>query len=67
LCERVARGESELALAVGAEFMGALMKRLRSGRGFEGFGDDETEAPERIGDPRPGVSAQEAAHGLSYP
>ena len=67
LCERVARGASELALAVGAEFMGALMKRLRSGRGFEGFGDDETEAPERIGDPRPGVSAQEAAHGLSYP
>jgi acetyl-CoA C-acetyltransferase len=68
LCERIAKGESELALAVGAEFLGSLMKRLRAGTPFpEDYGDDETEAPQRIGDPRPGVTAQEAAHGLNFP
>lgn len=68
LCERIARGETEFALAVGAEFLGSLMKRLRTGAPFpEGYGDEETEAPERIGDPRPGVTPQEAAHGLSFP
>jgi acetyl-CoA C-acetyltransferase len=68
LCERIARGESDFALAVGAEFLGSLMKRLRSGAPFpEGYGDEEAEAPQRIGDPRPGVTPQEAAHGLNYP
>jgi acetyl-CoA C-acetyltransferase len=68
LCERIARGESAFALAVGAEFLGSLMKRLRTGAPFpDGYGDEEAEAPERIGDPRPGVSPQEAAHGLNYP
>jgi acetyl-CoA C-acetyltransferase len=68
LCERIARGENDLALAVGAEFLGSLMKRLRSGMLFPGdYGDEEVESPERIGDPRPGVTAQEAAHGLGFP
>ena len=68
LCERISKGESELALAVGAEFLGSLMKRLRTGAPFPpDYGDDETDAPERIGDPRPGVSPQEAAHGLNFP
>jgi acetyl-CoA C-acetyltransferase len=68
LCERIARGESQFALAVGAEFLGSLMKRLRAGMPFPAdYGDDEAEAPERIGDPRPGVSPQEAAHGLNFP
>jgi acetyl-CoA C-acetyltransferase len=50
LCEKIARGESEFALAVGAEFLGSLMKRLRGGLPFpQGYGDDETEAPQRIG------------------
>jgi acetyl-CoA C-acetyltransferase len=68
LCERIANGESELGLAVGAEFLGSLMKRLRNGAPFAAdYGDDETQAPRRIGDPRPGVSPQEAAHGLGFP
>lgn len=67
VCERIAQGSSELALVAGAEFLGSLMKRLKGGLGFDGWGDDLVEAPERMGDPRPGVTAQEAAHGLGYP
>ncbi len=76
LAERIARGETDFGLAVGAEFLGALMKRLRSGPsqaegGFDGYGDppgDEALGkPERFGDGRPGVTPQEAAHGLNFP
>jgi acetyl-CoA C-acetyltransferase len=70
LAERIARGESAFGLAVGAEFLGALMRRLRSGADFEGYGDppgDDFGPPERIGDGRPGVTPQEAAHGLGFP
>jgi len=68
LCERIAHGETDFALAVGAEFLGSLMKRIRTGAPFPvDYGDDETEAPERIGDPRPGATPQEAAHGLGFP
>jgi len=68
LCERIARGETDFALAVGAEFLGSLMKRIRTGAPFPpDYGDDETGAPERIGDPRPGATPQEAAHGLGFP
>ena len=66
-CERIAKGESELALVTGAEFLGSLMKRMKGGLGFEGWGDDITSTPQRIGDPRPGVTRQEGAHGLGYP
>jgi acetyl-CoA C-acetyltransferase len=67
VCERIAKGQAELALVTGAEFLGSLMKRLKGNLGFDGWGDDIDEAPERIGDPRPGVTPQEAAHGLGYP
>jgi acetyl-CoA C-acetyltransferase len=68
LCERIARGETEFALAVGAEFLGALTKRLRAGAGFDDYEtEDDLSEPERFGDPRPGVSPQEALHGLSAP
>jgi len=67
VCERIANGESDLALVAGAEFLGSLMKRMKGGLGFEGWGDDLTSKPQRIGDARPGVSPQEAAHGLGYP
>jgi acetyl-CoA C-acetyltransferase len=68
LCAHIAAGESDLALAVGAEFLGSLMKRLRSGAPFpDGYGDAEEEPPTRFGDPRPGVTAREAAHGLGFP
>jgi acetyl-CoA C-acetyltransferase len=69
LCERIARGQSELALAVGAEFLGALMKRMRAGSGFDDFetGGDDDAPPARFGDDRPGVTPYEAAHGLGRP
>jgi acetyl-CoA C-acetyltransferase len=67
VCERIAGGESDFALVTGAEFLGSLMKRMKGGLGFEGWGDDITSTPQRIGDPRPGVTRQEAAHGLGYP
>lgn len=67
VCERIARGESDFALVAGAEFLGSLMKRMKGGLGFEGWGDDITSTPQRVGDPRPGVTRQEGAHGLGYP
>lgn len=67
LCERIANGEAELGLAVGAEFLGSLMKRVKSGAGFDGYADDEQDEPQRIGDGRPGVTPYEAAHGLNFP
>ncbi|MET3667438.1 acetyl-CoA acetyltransferase [Caulobacter sp. 1776] len=67
VCERIAHGESDLALVAGAEFLGSLMKRLKGGLGFDGWGDDLDSTPKRIGDPRPGVTPQEATHGLGYP
>jgi len=68
LAERIARGETELALAVGAEFLGSAMKRLTKGLGFEDWREDlDLPEPERIGDPRSGVSPYEARHGLNRP
>lgn len=67
VCERIAKGESSFALITGAEFLGSLMKRMKGGLGFEGWDDDITSTPKRIGDPRPGVTRQEGAHGLGYP
>ena len=71
LAERIARGETELGLLVGAEFLGALMKRLRTGASFDGYGDppgdEDFGPPERIGDGRPGTTPEESAHGLNFP
>ena len=67
LAERIAAGESDFALAVGAEFLGSLMRRLAQGLPFDGYGDEEVSAPERLGDARPGVTEIEAAHGLGLP
>jgi len=53
---------------VGAEFLGSGVKRLTQGLGFEDWDDDEDlPSPDRIGDPRAGVSAHEARHGLGRP
>lgn len=67
LCERVADGETDFALAVGAEFLGSLMARLSRGLPLDGYGDDRQEPAMRIGDARPGTTAREAAHGLALP
>ena len=68
ICERIARGETELALAVGCEFLGSATKRLVRGLGFEDWSEDQgLPPPERIGDPRPGVTPYEGRHGLGRP
>jgi acetyl-CoA C-acetyltransferase len=67
ICERIARGEAEFAVAAGAEFMGSLMKRLARGLPFDDYDEGEDAPAERLGDPRPGVSDQEEAHGLGLP
>lgn len=68
LAQRIARGETELGLAVGAEFLGSAVKRLTKGLGFDDWHkDQDLPEPERIGDPRPGVTPYEARHGLNRP
>jgi acetyl-CoA C-acetyltransferase len=69
VCERIARGETELSLVVGCEFLGSATKRLTKGLGFADWedADDDLPEPDRIGDPRPGVSPYEARHSLGRP
>lgn len=68
LCERIAKGESQLGLVVGCEFLGSATKRLTKGLGFEDWDEDQgLDPPQRIGDPRPGVTPYEARHGLGRP
>jgi acetyl-CoA C-acetyltransferase len=66
-CERVAAGETDFALVVGAEFLGSLMRRLARNLPFDGFGDEAGPPPERVGDKRAGTTRIEAAHGLGLP
>jgi acetyl-CoA C-acetyltransferase len=67
--ERIANGENKLVLLVGAEFLGSLMKQIQGGHqeALNAHHVDDDEAPAMFGDGRPGCSAQEAAHGLSFP
>ncbi len=71
ICERIAAGENEFVLAAGAEFLGSLMQKLKSGLPFEGYGDGPGDGddglPRRVGDSRAGSSAQETLHGLGLP
>ncbi|MGH6997732.1 MAG: acetyl-CoA acetyltransferase, partial [Phenylobacterium sp.] len=66
--ERIAKGETDLALVVGCEFLGSATKRLTKGLGFADWDDvEDLPEPNRIGDPRPGVTPYEAKHGLGRP
>ena len=70
LSERIARGETQLALAVGAEFLGSAMKRMGKGASFDDWkaAEDETlDLPRRVGDARPGSTPYEQRHGLNRP
>ncbi|MGI8841746.1 MAG: acetyl-CoA acetyltransferase [Caulobacteraceae bacterium] len=67
VCERIAAGETDFALAVGAEFLGSLMRRLARGVPLDDYGDEEGGTPERLGDARAGTTPREAAHGLALP
>lgn len=70
LAERIARGETDLALAVGCEFLGSAMKRAAKGLSFDDWTavEDETLEPaQRVGDPRAGSTPYETRHGMSRP
>jgi acetyl-CoA C-acetyltransferase len=68
LAEKIARGEADFALIVGCEFLGSAMKRLGAGLSFDDWAEDvDAPPPERIGDPRPGVTDYERRHGLDRP
>jgi acetyl-CoA C-acetyltransferase len=70
IAERIAKGETELALTVGCEFLGSAMKRATKGLGFDDWAAAEDETlpePQRIGDPRNGSTPYEIRHGLSRP
>jgi acetyl-CoA C-acetyltransferase len=70
LAERIARGETQLALVVGAEFLGSAMKRMGKGASFDDWkaAEDETlDPPKRVGDARPGSTPYEQRHGLNRP
>jgi acetyl-CoA C-acetyltransferase len=70
LAERISKGETQLALTVGCEFLGSAMKRATKGLGFDDWAAAEDETlpePKRIGDPRSGSTAYEIRHGLSRP
>jgi len=67
ICQRIAEGETDFALAVGAEFLGSLLRRLAQNLPLEGFGDEAGPPPERIGEARAGTTPIEAAHGLGLP
>src|SRR5665213_3185655 len=66
-CERIAAGETDFALAVGAEFLGSLMRRLAQNLPLDGFGDETGPPPVRVGEARAGTTPIEAAHGLGLP
>ncbi|HEY5072337.1 MAG TPA: acetyl-CoA acetyltransferase [Caulobacteraceae bacterium] len=66
ICERIAAGENELVVAVGAEFLGSVMRRLKEGRAFDDWGA-EAQDSRGAADQRAGVTEHEAAHGLGLP
>ncbi|MCE3290930.1 MAG: acetyl-CoA acetyltransferase [Caulobacter sp.] len=67
LSERIQKGETDFAFVSGAEFLGSLMKRLKGGAAFDDYSEGVGGEPERIGDPRPGATPYESAHGLDRP
>jgi acetyl-CoA C-acetyltransferase len=66
-CERIAAGETDFALAVGAEFLGSLMRRLAQNLPLDGFGEETGPPPVRVGEARAGTTPMEATHGLGLP
>jgi acetyl-CoA C-acetyltransferase len=65
--EKIARGEADLVVLAGAEFLGSLMKRLTTGQDVSIYGGGPQTPAKRWGDPRADCSPQEAAHGISFP
>ncbi|HEX4294781.1 MAG TPA: acetyl-CoA acetyltransferase [Rhizomicrobium sp.] len=65
--EEIARGECEVALLAGAEYIASLLGAMKQGVEL-GWGDrDPGSDPEEIGDQRPGTSDCERRYGLHLP
>lgn len=68
--EEIARGECEIALVAGAEYIASMLGAMKAGVdlgwGKEADGDPGSD-PEEIGDMRAGTTAHERAHGLAFP
>lgn len=65
--ELIANGEADLVVLAGAEFLGSLMKTLTAGGDTSIFTGGPGGDPVRWGDPRPGQTPQEDAHGMAFP
>jgi acetyl-CoA C-acetyltransferase len=69
MCARIARGENDLVVLAGAEFLGSLQGAIKHGRmdlvARHDRPDDRTQ--ERFGSDRPGCSDLEEAYGLGFP
>jgi acetyl-CoA C-acetyltransferase len=67
MAEEIARGECEVALLAGAEYIASLLGAMKQGID-PGWGDhDPGSDPEEIGDQRPGTSDYERRYGLHFP
>ncbi|HYL73657.1 MAG TPA: acetyl-CoA acetyltransferase [Bryobacteraceae bacterium] len=62
-CERIARGESAMALLTGAEALRTELAARRAGIQLD-WNEDAPAAPEELGGHRMGFSEHEAAHGM---
>jgi acetyl-CoA C-acetyltransferase len=66
LCDEIAAGRSELALVAGAEAWNTMRRISKLGRPA-GWAAPRPMTGTPWGDPRPGVSAYEARHGIAQP
>jgi acetyl-CoA C-acetyltransferase len=66
LCDEIAAGRSELALVAGAEAWNTMRRISKLGRPA-GWTAPRPMTTAPWGDPRPGVSAYEARHGIAQP
>lgn len=68
--EEIARGECDVALLAGAEYIASMLGAMKVGTdlgwGKEPNADPGTD-PEEIGEQRAGTTASERAHGLAFP
>ncbi len=68
--EEIARGDCEVALLAGAEYIASLLGAMKQGVDLgwaDGPDHDPGHDPEEIGDQRPGTTEYERRYGLQFP
>jgi len=65
--EEIARGECEVALLCGAEYIASLLAAMKHGVALDWGDHDPGSDPEEIGDQRPGTTQYERRYGLQFP